>query len=587
VVACALFGLAPAMAPADFGFEEVDVTFRNEDGTTATQAGSHPFALTTIVRMNTVEESGLESPDGDLRDLWIDYPAGLVTDLAAVPRCTDAGFEQIVDGNSACPLEAVIGIAEATASSSGPIPAGSEDFAEPAPVYNLSPSAGTVARIGFVVDGQPVEAELGINEDLPHNGFVAVTDVSQAVLFYSARVSIWGDPSDPAHDAERGLCAFLENNSCPVARGVRPFLTMPRSCSGPLQTVFTARSWDAGLLDLARVFSHDNSEPPSPQGLTGCGNLAFSPGIDAQPTTELAETPSGLDVSIDIDDDGLTHPDGLAKSEVRDLVLTLPAGMTVDSQLAKDLVTCTQAQFAQERVESEPGEGCPQASEIGTVEVESPLLAGEIPEGQVFAGEPFGAFDSPVYLVIKDPELGILVRQVGEVEVEPISGQLTVTFDDAPQLPFSYLRLRLAEEDGLLVTPPRCGKFTVKAAASPWSQPGSLFIFTTSFEIVSGAGSGPCPPDEAPPTDSTPDYPSAAPPGESLPANATPPAVDPRASVHRRSCPKGKRRVARGGRSRCVRRRCPRARTRKRHARRCARPRGRTRDRAADRNGGP
>ncbi len=578
-IASALLGLAPAMALAAFGFEEVDVTFRTFDGSPATQAGSHPFALTTTVRMNTVEESGLESPDGDLRDLWVDYPVGVVADTTAVPRCTDAEFELIVDGKSSCPLATVIGVAEVTASSSGPIPVGSEDFAEPAPVYNLQPSPGTVARIGFVAAGQPIDAEIGLSDAAPHNGFIAVTDLSQAILFYSARVSIWGDPSDPAHDGERGPCAFLEGASCPVAFLPRPFLTLPRSCSGPLQTAFTAYSWqDPPQSDAASVLSHDNFEPPNPQGLTGCGKLAFLPQIDAQPTTELAETPSGLDVSIDVNDEGLTNSSGLAQSEVRNLVLILPAGMTVDSQLAQGSVTCTQAQFDQESIDSEPGEGCPQASEIGTIEVETPLLAGGSLEGQVFAGEPFfDSFDSPLalYITIKDPELGILIAHVGEVEVEP-GGELTVWFEDIPQLPFAHLRLQLHEDDSPLITPPECGQFTIEAASSPWSKPSSLFISATSFEITAGAGGGPCPTGGASPTD----------PSTPLPSNAAPPLVNPSNPAHRRHCPKGKRRIKQGGKSRCVRRRCLRARMRKRPVRRCVRPKNRGGARTASRGGG-
>jgi hypothetical protein len=578
-IASALLGLAPAVALAAFGFEEVDVTFRDSDGSPATQAGSHPFALTTTLRMNTVEESGLESPDGDLRDLRVDYPAGLVADQTAVPRCTDASFEQIVDGKSACPLATVIGIAKVTASSSGPIPVGSEDFAVPAPVYNLQPSPGTVARIGFVAAGQPIDAEIGLSDAPPHNGFIAVTDLSQAVLFYSARVSVWGDPSDPAHDGERGPCAFLEGASCPVAFLPRPFLTLPRSCSGPLQAAFTAYSWqDPPQSDAASVLSHDNSEPPNPQGLTGCGILAFSPQIEAQPTTELADTPSGLDVSIDVDDEGLTNSNGLAQSEVRNLVLILPAGMTIDSQHAQGLVTCSQAQFAQESIDPEPGEGCPQASEIGTIEVETPLLAGGILEGQVFAGETVDSFDYPLtlYITNKDPELGILIRHIGEVEVEP-GGKLTVWFEDIPQLPFAHLRLQLHENGSPLVTPPECGQFAIEAASSPWSKPSSLFVSTTTFEIGAGAGGGPCPSGETPPTD----------PGAPLLSNAAPPLVNPSNPAHRRHCPKGKRRIKQGGKSRCVRRRCLRARMRKRPVRRCVRPKNRDGARTASRGGGP
>lgn len=42
-----------ASAQAAFGLEEFDVSFENEDGTSETQAGAHPFAVTTAFEINT------------------------------------------------------------------------------------------------------------------------------------------------------------------------------------------------------------------------------------------------------------------------------------------------------------------------------------------------------------------------------------------------------------------------------------------------------------------------------------------------------------------------------------------------------
>ena len=42
-----------APAQADFGLSEFDVSFENEDGTSETQAGAHPFAVTTAFEINT------------------------------------------------------------------------------------------------------------------------------------------------------------------------------------------------------------------------------------------------------------------------------------------------------------------------------------------------------------------------------------------------------------------------------------------------------------------------------------------------------------------------------------------------------
>lgn len=45
---------APA-AQASFGLEKFDVTYTNADGTPATQAGSHPFQMTTSVYFNRLD----------------------------------------------------------------------------------------------------------------------------------------------------------------------------------------------------------------------------------------------------------------------------------------------------------------------------------------------------------------------------------------------------------------------------------------------------------------------------------------------------------------------------------------------------
>lgn len=39
-----------ASAQADFGLKDFDVSFENEDGTSETQAGAHPFAVTTALK---------------------------------------------------------------------------------------------------------------------------------------------------------------------------------------------------------------------------------------------------------------------------------------------------------------------------------------------------------------------------------------------------------------------------------------------------------------------------------------------------------------------------------------------------------
>jgi hypothetical protein len=47
-----LVAIAAPAAQAEFGFKHFDVEYTNEDGTPATQAGSHPYAVTASFELN-------------------------------------------------------------------------------------------------------------------------------------------------------------------------------------------------------------------------------------------------------------------------------------------------------------------------------------------------------------------------------------------------------------------------------------------------------------------------------------------------------------------------------------------------------
>lgn len=546
-----LFGAAPALALGAFGLQTTELAATDADGAPATQAGSHPFALTTTIGLETVEESGNEVPDGSLRDLRISYPPGLVVHPAALPRCTVEGFTDIEGGESNCPLETVVGIARVTASASGPIPAGSEGFGDPVPIYNLVPVDGRVARIGFVAAGEPVVAELGLDDSPPYAGYAEVTDLTETILFYRARLVLWGEPADPAHDGERGPCAFLSGGSCPVQGPVRPLLTLPRACSGPLSARFEATSWEGSDADVATALA---------PGLTGCGTLSFLPAISVAPTTELADTPLGLEVSLDFFDEGLHTSGAIAQSDLRAIEVRLPEGVVLGDGA---LSTCSPTQLGQETLESESGDGCPTASRIGTIDAETPLLPTTSIPGEIFSG-PFG---EEIYLVLRHEQLGILVKQIGEVDVDSFTGQVTVVFADLPQLPASHVELRLEEtEEGPLFIL-FCGDYTVESTMAPWSQPANAVLATSSFAAVAGANGGPCPEEEESPLEGGLGEPAAAASVPSAPAAAlvvSPPVRKARACPRRKGS--GVRRKAR-----CAKARCARRAKRRKASRRCAR----------------
>jgi hypothetical protein len=498
-VLLAAIGAAPASAA--FGLKDLDVSFTGPDGSLVTQAGTHPFAMTTTLGVNTTTspETGKEIPDEETRDLRVDIPEGLVGDPMAVPRCSSADFLDIDPELilPACPNASAVGVIELK------IGFGAPGYLD-SPVYNLIPPPGVAAKIGFVaISGLPVTVDLGVNPEPPHNIVASVTNIPQAAFFYGSELTIWGNPVSKAHDSLRGNCLetlgstpgyFISKGDCPVSIPERPFLTMPRSCSGPLVTGFKAESWQ----NPGKSFE----EKATTQGMSGCAGLGFAPKIAAQPTTTAAESSSGLDFNLDVNDEGLTSPTGIAQTDIKKAVVTLPKGVTANPSVAGGLATCSPAAYAAESASSEAGAGCPEASKIGAVEVETPLLEGKLLKGSLFLASqndnPFNTLLA-IYMVIKDPELGISVKLPGKVTPDPQSGQLVTTFEDIPQFPFAHFRFHFREgARAPLVTPPACGDYETKAVFTPWSGNAPLTT-TASFHIGSGAGGGPCPAGGVPP----------------------------------------------------------------------------------------
>jgi hypothetical protein len=488
-----LAGAAPA--PAEFGLEEFDVTFSDAGGRAVMQAGSHPSEMKTTIYANTLADG---FPDGMVKDLEIFQVPGFVGNLTAVPRCSTLDFlQRVSNAVPQCPDSTAVGLASVSVGEGGG--AGTTT----SPFYNLEPAPGKVARFGFIVLAVPVVIDVSISGEYPYRPVVSTRNISQAIEFYGAEVTLWGVPADPAHDDERGQC-YEGNSSCSAVASRIPFLTLPRACEGPLATEYETDSWEnRGSWVKGFALTHDDAEPPNPQGMIGCGKLGFSPSISAQPTSKAASSPSGLDFSLDVNDEGLTNPNegATAVSDIRKAVVTLPEGMSANPSLAEGLNVCTEAQLAKETAFSEAGAGCPNASKIGSVEVESPLIDESV-KGALFIAKPYeNPFDSllAMYVVLQNRNLGISVKQALKVIPDPATGQLTTVAEDLPQLPFSHFRLHFREgARSPLATPSTCGTHTVKAELYPWS--GAPPITTTSaFQIISGPNEAPCPKGGLPP----------------------------------------------------------------------------------------
>ena len=514
--------LGVSSASADYGLSKFDMAFSNENGTPATQAGSHPFALESSFEVNSQEQGFEFIPDGEIKDLIVQNVEGLAGDATAVPRCSTASFvsEEKEDYKPDCPDNTAVGVAGADLFAPPPF------LWSPGAVFNLTPPPGVPVRLGFSILGVRITVDVGVKRGGDYNVVATMHNTPQPIVVFGGVIQLWGNPADPAHDTQRGWCfsqgglfnfvfgavdfASQSTGSCPGDVQPRPFLTLPGSCVGPVETTYESSSWqepnrfvDGGIL------THDDSEPPKPQGFTGCGKLPFKPNFSVEPSSKSAESPTGLDVNLDFSQEGLTSSTGLAQSEAKKVVATLPKGVTINPSVGEGLGYCSPSDYERESLEVEPGQGCPNESKIGTAEVETPLIDTPIKGSLYLAqqGDPDTAFkENPfdsliaLYIVFREPVNGIFVKIPLKVEPDPTTGQLVTTAEDLPQLPFSHFNLHFREgKRSPLSTPPACGSYDTVTQLYPWSDPGNPVTSVASFEITGGIGGGDCPPGGVPP----------------------------------------------------------------------------------------
>jgi hypothetical protein len=278
--------MAPS-AQADFGIKDFSVKAVNEDGTPATLAGSHPYEYTLSFGMNQDSE---KRPEGTLRRLIVDLPPGFLGNPLALPRCTRAQFD--FNLLSTCPGDTQVGVADLEVNRGLVIHSG---------VYNLTPTPGSPATLGVVIDNNNAYQEASLRSASDYGVRISDLAVPTREEIQSVTVRVWGLPQASVHyperfcvptDPELGLIAGCVSDA-PLA----PFLTLPTACNGPLKTTLKVESVEEpGVLKEASVLSEDENEEPV--GLDGCNQLQFEPSISSQPTTNLADSPSGLDFNL-------------------------------------------------------------------------------------------------------------------------------------------------------------------------------------------------------------------------------------------------------------------------------------------------
>jgi hypothetical protein len=527
--------LLAGSAQAALSFEQVELGLNapplmNPDGTPqlttedlyvkppfVRQAGSHPD-LTLHIQLPVDSDS---IPVEAVKDLEVDLPKGFVGNPTAVPTCSPTDLANTGHAGANCPTPSQIGVVEVE-----PRAAGGGGQQVKIGLFNISHGTEVPALFGFNYSNVVglISARVNPKDYSITSGSFSI---SQGEAVAAVRVTIWGVPADRSHDSLRFtgqgelggpfggpsfayLCdtAPRENSSdcwgsgkagspspssvcavlvCGLVRTDSPrlpLLSMPTSC--PDESIsfgVHGDSWGDPGQSATEVLSVD--EDGVPFELEGCERLGFSPRVDVAPLSQAAESATGLKVDLEVPQ--TQDPDGLATAHLRDVRMTFPKGMSINSASASGLGACGPSEIG---LGSNSVPTCPSSSKLGTVEIETPLLEEPL-QGDIFLAKqndnPFNSLLA-LYIAVKGP--GFYLKLAGKIEADPHTGQLTTTFSDNPQLPFEVLHLELAGgPNAPLTNPPTCGTYVVESELTPWSGTAPVKL-SSPFTVNQGCATG-------------------------------------------------------------------------------------------------
>jgi uncharacterized repeat protein (TIGR01451 family) len=485
---------------AKAGLAEFKAELTGPDGLPVNAAASHPYQYTTSFAVNTVPPPpGTKYPlpaEGDLKNIEVALPPGLAANPTAIARCGAQDFNTVKSVNTPlggdsrpnqCPAGSAVGVALVEQLEGQ---GGLRKF----PIYNLIPPKGMPAQLGFQILGAPVYINAKIRSEGDYAAVAVLDQITEAQRVTAARFTIWGTPWDKSHETVRGRCAETVE-LCPVVGTPRPFLRLPSNCANPLLSTMSYTTWARPVTGATAGFSE--AAP------VGCSEPDFAPTIVARPTTNVADSPAGLRFNLHLPQKEHEDPNGLGEADLRDTAVKLPAGLVVNPASADGQAACTPAQVG---LSTAPGQSpihfdreparCPNASKLGTVSATVPALDHPL-EGSIYlAQQEQNPFKSLIafYIVLEDPQTGIVVKQAAKVTPDPVTGRLTTTVAEVPQVPLEDFDFSFFEgARAPLRTPPRCGTHTTETEMTPWTAPEGQSAFPSDSFQVSAGPQGPCP----------------------------------------------------------------------------------------------
>jgi hypothetical protein len=476
LLACALSAVAlPGVAQASFGVEgfvaanckeafekcgegakEPTKAQAEEQG--YTQAAGHPPWGVTDFKVNTKGAA----PEGVVKHIRVDVAPGFSTNPEAVPKCTmeEFGTKEFAPGTGAypppaCKPETIIGTNTVLVY----VEKAGVDVPLEGTVYNLVQPEGRASEFGVALD----------LKNVGFAGLFAHTLIEGNVEWASDYHDYFEIDVSPALPLVESRLVFKGNI------GTGGFLTNPSICEGPgrdTTSKVTLTSVEGATAE--RIFT-------TPVGVEGCGSVPFEPKFTLAPETAQSDLPDGIATELVLPHN--PNPKELDNSELKTASITLPEGMTLNPSAAHGLKSC--ATFVTKGAHKvAPGEfECPEASKIGTLTLDVPGLPAGSLTGNVYLGgaEPITKPPYIVYLDAESKRYGVSVHIKGEVHPNEATGQLTTTFEENPEQPFSNLVLKF--NGGALApiaNPLACG--TISGASTFTGYTGAVAHSAFAFD---------------------------------------------------------------------------------------------------------
>jgi hypothetical protein len=415
------------------------------------EAGGHPWETTSSFGVPVIDSAPQGagaaqkfSPVGNIEDVAVELPVGMVGDPLATARCPQSALRT----NKKCPADTqvgVVGVLNGVGSANdGQFTFSGDEsaFETVSPVYNMVPQAGYPAEFGFT-----------FSKTVP---VLLYANLVHTATGYRVRVTAPGVPATEETLAST-LTFFGEPGVLNGSGSEAAFLSNPSDCSAEAEGLSSGVSGtakaDASRIELeawgepGHVVSEESTVYPS---LNDCAGLPFHPKFSFAPSpagsgvlqegSTQADTPSAYTAELELAQSELYSE--LSTPGLRDATVVLAPGVTVDPPAGEGLEACPWEgphginigsskigpgdrdegdPFATELGAGDAGPGgnsspyddgfyhaapgdCPAASAVGTAEVFTPLLptvcggkeqepckAGESPaplQGKVFVAEP-------------------------------------------------------------------------------------------------------------------------------------------------------------------------------------------------------